>query len=83
MERNKDNITIKINKRESQYVGSFHLQQNQGIISKQKVRDVNPVPTEKPGNKPPLAAAEINLPNASITITNNRGDRRSPCIKPR
>jgi hypothetical protein len=34
-----------------------------------------PVSTEKLDNKLPLAATKIILPNASITMTNSKGDR--------
>jgi hypothetical protein len=57
---------------------------------KSKVSSVNKrweisvtVPTENLDNKPPLTAAEIILPNASITMINSKGDKRSPCLKPR
>jgi len=34
-----------------------------------------------PNNNPYLTAIEIILPKASITMTNNRGDRGFPCLK--
>jgi hypothetical protein len=40
------------------------------------------LPIEKPSNGPPLIAAEIILPKASITKTNNKGDKESPYLKP-
>jgi hypothetical protein len=41
------------------------------------------IPTKKPDNKTLLIAAEIILPNASITMTNSKGDKKSTCLKPR
>jgi hypothetical protein len=53
---------------------------DQGIISKQKVRENKPttLPIEKPANNPPLTVAEIILPNASIKLTNNTGGQEIP-----
>jgi hypothetical protein len=46
-------------------------------------RRSTPVPTKKPDNNPLRSAAEINLLNASITMTNIKRDKWSPCLKPR
>jgi len=40
------------------------------------------VPTENLDNKSTLTAAEIILPNASITMINNKEDKGFPCLKP-
>lgn len=55
------------------WVGST---ENRSVISKRKMRDINPSPIEKSDNKPPLTIAEIVLPNASITRANTKGDKR-------
>ncbi len=49
------------------------LTENQSNIRKQRVRDINPSPTEKPDTSPSLTTAEIILPKVSITMTNSRG----------
>lgn len=46
------------------WVGSI---ENQSVISKRKMRDINPCAIEKLDNKPLLTAVEIILPSASIT----------------
>jgi len=39
-------------------------------------------PREKPDKKPPFIVVEITFLNASITMTNNKGNKGSPCLKP-
>jgi hypothetical protein len=52
-----------------------------GTIEKSKESSANrsweiiiPIPSENPDNKPPLTVVEIILPNAYITMTNNKGE---------
>jgi hypothetical protein len=42
-----------------------------------------PDPTKRPERKPSSTVAEINLLKSSITITNRKDDKESPCLKPR